>query len=284
MRPSTFLLGGVLLFMIIITLFVVFQRPRPVPRWAVYYHGSLPYAEFIAYDLVVFDSDSHPDFAERRADQVILGYLSTSEAEAYREYYPHIAEMDVLLAPESHGLAKEVIDIRKPAWREYFVNTLMPRVLAKGFDGIILDTIDTPLHLEEQHPAQFAGMKQAAIELIKAARAAHPQAKLMLNRGFAILPQVASDIDYALAESILLNYDPVRDSSEFFSTSIYDELVAGLKTAQAQNPALIVVTLDYAPNGKFSIPMVRRAYSIQRRNGFIPYVTSYDLGNRHEEP
>lgn len=285
MRPSTFLIGGVLVFMIIILLFVLFQRPRIQPRWAVYYHGTIPYSEFAPYDLVVFDSDIYPAFAgQRPPKQVVLGYLSTSEAETYRDYHADILAMDVLLPPEMHRLDKQVIDIRKSEWREYFVNTLVPRVLEKGFDGLILDTIDTPLYLEELDPHRFAGMKAAATELVKAVRTAHPQAKLMLNRGFVILPQVATDIDYALAESIRLDYKPQTDTSQFFSDVIYSELVVALKSAQHLNPRLKVVTLDYAPIGKASIPMVRKVYSDQRRHGFIPYVTTYDLGNHHEEP
>jgi hypothetical protein len=157
-------------------------------------------------------------------------------------------------------------------------------VLAKGFDGIMLDTIDTALWLEEVDPQRFAGMKTAAVQLIKTIHAQHPAALLMLNRGFGVLPDVAQDINYALAESIFLRYMPHEDSSDYFPQTVYDELTSVLKNAQKKNPKLKVVTLDYVPTTNPSTAMVKQVYATQRRNGFVPYVTTYDLGNRHEEP
>ena len=252
-------------------------------RWAVYYGAALPYDTFAAYDTLAFDSDAYPDFSDRKREgQIILGYLSTSEAEEYRTYYGDIAAMDVFLQPSEAWDAHTVIDIRKQEWQDYFVNTLVPRVLAKGFDGIMLDTIDTPLYLEAEHPEAFAGMREAAIRLIKAVRAAHPEAKLMLNRGFPILSDIAEDVDYVLAESILVNYN--SGDPRYFPQEIYDEYTAALTNAKKENPDLKVMTLDYwdmAPTGRQEI---RRIYARQRSHGFIPYVTTIDLSHHHEEP
>lgn len=285
MRPSTFLIGGVLAFMVIVLVFLLIQRPRLQERWAVYYHGNLPYAEFANYDVVVFDSDAYPQFVDNKhSGQVVLGYVSTSEAEEYRDYFDTVKAMDVLIAPNEQWAADHAIDIRKPQWREFLVETLVPRILAKGFDGVILDTIDTALHLESVDPQRFEGMSEAAVTLIKAIHKAHPDAKIMLNRGFSILPQVANDIDYALAESIRIRYQPEKGLSSFFEEPVYDELSATLKAAKRQNRRLKIMTLDYVPMTKAGVPMVRQVYAEHRRNGFIPYVTSYDLGHHHKEP
>ncbi|MCH2548041.1 MAG: endo alpha-1,4 polygalactosaminidase [Alphaproteobacteria bacterium] len=285
MRPSTFLIGGTLLFMIIVLVFVLMQREKVALRWAVYYHGSLPYSEFAEYDIVVFDSDSAPAFMrEKTKGQIVLGYLSTSEAEEYRSYFDTIQSMDVLIAPSDQWAAHHVIDIRKPQWQEYFVHTLIPQVLQKGFDGIMLDTIDTALHLETIEPQRFAGMSKAAVNLVQSVRKAHPDIKIMLNRGFALLPEVANSIDYALAESIRVNYQPNQESPQFFPNAVYDEISTTLKAATRINPRLKIMTLDYIPIQKSTIPLVKRVYSQHRSNGFYPYVTTYDLGSHHREP
>lgn len=259
---------------------------RMVPqhmRWAVYYGSNLPYADFARYDVLAFDSDAYPDFAEhRREGQVILGYLSTSEAEEYRPYYKDIADMGVFIRPSDQWDAHMVIDIREQAWQDYFVHRLVPQVLAKGFDGIMLDTIDTPLYLEEAHPDALAGMHEAAVRLVKAIRTAHPDIRLMLNRGFPILDEVAGELDYILAESVRVDHRLDDGSSRYFPDEVYAEYVEKLREAQRINPGLQAMTLDY---WDMSDKMqVRRIYAEQRAHGFVPYVTTADLARHHKEP
>lgn len=259
--------------------------PHNYPRWVVYYNNKLPFSYFRRYDIVVLDSDNHPDFTQdKREGQVVLGYISTSEAEAYRSYFPDIEKMKVLLPPNSAGDERMVIDIRKQQWQDYVVHNLVPAVLAKGFDGIMLDTIDTPLYMEEQNPAAYNGMADAAVKLIRAIRKEHPDMKLMLNRGFQVLNRVAGDVDYFLAESICADYDMKKKTSRYFPEDVYDAYVAQLKNAQAMNPQLQVLTLDYWDMTSRGEAEVRSLYARQRANGFIPYVTTIDLAHHHKEP
>lgn len=257
-------------------------HPR-LERWTVYYGEAEPFSTFAPYDLVVFDSDRYPDFtARQRGKPIVLGYLSTAEAESYRPYTEAMDTLDVALKAKGEGIPANAIDIRKAAWQEYFVQSLVPYVLEKGFDGIMLDTIDTALYLEERYPDRFPGMREAAIRLVKEVRAEYPHAVLMLNRGFPILDAVAKDVDYLLAESIYVQHDKGRQESRYFPPEVYAEHVAALKAAQAENPALKVVTLDYwKPEDRAAI---RAIYATQRRHGFIPHVTTVDLMHHHREP
>ncbi len=61
--------------------------------------------------------------------------------------------------------------------------------------------------LELREPKRFKGMTQASIALVKRIRQANPGIPIMLNRGYEILPQVASDITMLLAESLVSDYD-----------------------------------------------------------------------------
>jgi len=163
------------------------MKAEPKKTWAVYYGEDLPYTDFRDYDILALDSDGYPDFATtRRADQVILGYLSTTEAETYRPYFDDIQANATLLTPSEQWDQHIVIDIREKQWRDYFIHTLIPRTLKKGFDGIMLDTIDTVLYMEEREPARDNGMREAATAFMREIRNAHPQDKLIPNRGFPI--------------------------------------------------------------------------------------------------
>lgn len=261
------------------------MRSQAPMRWAVYYGDSLPYSAFNAYDLVVFDGDNHPPFAgQRRKGQILLGYVSTAESEDYRDYYPQVQQMGVLKEVSSRWPDHRLIDIREPQWQKFVVEELVPRVLKEGFDGVMLDTIDSALHLEATYPVEYAGMQDAAVELVRAIRKAHPNCLIMLNRGFEILPQVADVLDYELAESVRVRYDIAGNHAELFSDAIYDEMVAKLKAARKQNPRLKVMTLDYWKMSPQENGVIRDIYAQQRAHGFIPYVTTVDLLNLHEEP
>lgn len=286
LTKTTLILSVVMLTLTIIA-GMLLARPAEGKNqtWAVYYTDKLPFSRFVGYDIIAFDSDSYPAFREqRRPGQVILGYLSTTEGETYRDYYETIKGMDIFMRPSDLWDQHMVLDIRKPKWRKYFVNTLVPRVLAKGFDGIMLDTIDTVLYLEEEHPKEFKGMKEAAIQLIIEIRQAHPETKLMLNRGFPILQEVAPYVDYLLAESIRVEYDFDKHTAKYFPQSYYESVVAEIQAARAKNPKMQVVTLDYWDMSGQAAAARRNIYSEQRSHGFIPYVTTVDLMDQHNEP
>ena len=279
---SRFLTIFVLVIAVSVTWTWLMREPM---RWAVYYADELPYADFAEYDIVVFDSDGYPAFAaEKHEGQVVLGYLSTAEAEEYRPYYNDIAALDVFVGPSDLWDGHHFIDIRDVRWREYFVNTLVPQVLAKGFDGIMLDTIDSALALEENDPETFAGMHDAAAALLRALREAHPDALLMLNRGFSLPQETFADVDYVLAESIRVEYDFDAHTSALFADEIYNAYVALLTAAQKAHPHLTVVTLDYWDMGPEGADGVRRLYAEQRSHGFVPYVSTVGLDHLYGEP
>lgn len=265
-------------------LFACMSYAQTPKRWVVYYDGVLPFDNFLDYDVIAFDSDFYPEFQEkRREDQVILGYLSTTEGETYRTYYNDIKALDVFIGTSDLWDKHLIIDIREKKWRDYFVHTLIPeRIIANGFDGVMLDTIDTVLYLEEQHPEKFEGMKQAAVKFIAEMRIAHPELKLMINRGVQIVEWTAPYVDYVLAESIRVEYDFQTHEPGLFSEMIYMEYVDALKHAQEINPDLQIVSLDYWMMDE--IEPVKSIYAEQREQGFIPYVTTIDLKKHHPEP
>jgi polysaccharide biosynthesis protein PelA len=261
------------------------MRSQTPLRWAVYYGEALPYSAFNAYDLVVFDADKHPSFAgQRRRGQVLLGYLSLAEVEKTRTYYDRVQELGVLRKASATWPNARLIDIREPVWRDFVVQVLVPHVLEQGFDGVMIDTVDSALHLEEENPVAYAGMQDAAVQLVQDIRAAYPDMRIMLNRGFAILPQVAGSLDYVLAESIRVRYDMAGNHAELFPDAVYNALVQQLKQAQDVNPRLKVMTLDYWKISPQENDVIRDIYAQQRSHGFAPYVTTIDLLDLHGEP
>ncbi len=251
-------------------------------RWVVYYGDKLPASAFVPYDLIVFDSDHHPPLAPLKAEgKTVLGYISLGEAETYRSYFGAIKSKHLLLGANKSWKGHFVIDMRKQEWQQVVIDELIPPILAQGFDGIMIDTIDSVIQPEIDHPAQYAGMQGSAVLLIRSIREHYPNIKIMLNRGFEILPQVANDIDMVMAESTLGDWQPGAKKPRLIEKE-YAHYVEQLQAARLSAPSLKIYSIDYWPAK--DKPGVRHIYSIQRAQGFIPYVGPLDLQNVWSEP
>lgn len=244
-------------------------------RWVVYYSDKLPAEQFAEFDVVVFDREHHPLLAPLK-DKIKLGYISLGEAETYRDDFKSLKQKKIFLTDNPLWKGHIIIDIRKPAWKKYVLDVLIPATLGEGFDGIMLDTVDSPVYLENDNPKKYRGMREAAVDLIRSMRERYPDMKIMMNRGFDILPQVASDIDMVMAETIYTDWQPGTKHPVIQPERTYADYLATLNEARRISPKLKVYTIDYWPAEDEQ--QVRAIYSRQREEGFVPYVSpSLDL-------
>jgi uncharacterized protein (TIGR01370 family) len=248
-------------------------------RWVAYYADRANPGEFIQYNVVVFDSDHHPPVPPLLdSKRQVLGYLSLGEVARSRPYYDEVRQEGILLAENPQWPGSFGVDIRDPRWRHRVITQLVPGILAQGFRGVFLDTLDRALAQESANP----GMTAAAVEMVKELRQAFPSAILMVNRAYGILPEVAGVIDIELGESTFTTYDFANKTSHFGPSDVYKEQVRVLKQAESTNPKLRVFTLDYwDPN---DLKGIQKIYKVQRANGFVPYVATIGLDRILEEP
>jgi uncharacterized protein (TIGR01370 family) len=238
-------------------------------RWIVYYGDKLPASAFAAYDVIVFDSDAHPDLKPLKG-KTLLGYVSLGEAENYRSYFNDLKKQKLLLGDNKAWKGHAVIDIRKPEWKAYVLDKLIPATLKQGFNGVMLDTIDSPLALERDDAKKYRGMHEAAADLIVSIRSRYPEIKIMLNRGFEVLPQVAEEIDMVMAETIYTDWQPGRKNPVIQPKEHIDAYGAILTEIKHVAPAIKIYTVDYWPAK--DTKEVKAIYAHQREAGFIPYV------------
>lgn len=251
--------------------------PRPtaeVKHWAVYYDDVLPAKSFKNLDLVVFDRRHHPKFDELKGKTTVLAYVSIGEV------YDDVPEKKLLekknaILYQNDRWGSHAVDVTNPEWRK-LVLTYTADAAKKGFDGVMLDTIDSPLYwAETKKKERLKEMQAAAISLVKEIRLRHPKMKIMVNRGFAILPEIAKDIDFALAESIYTKTNDSTGQFDLVSPMTYSQVAEQLRGATAIARQLQVFTLDYwKPD---DVKGLERIYAAQRAEGFIPYVTTPDL-------
>ena len=155
----------------------------PMP-WAVYYAADLPPTAFYGYDLLVFESDRHPPL-EPLVDRgkKVLGYLSLGEVNENRPYFAEVKNEGLLLNENQNWKASYFVDVRDMRWTRRVIDELVPAILRRGFQGIFIDTLDNPGHLERTDPKAYAGMADAGARLVRTLRRNFPRMTIVLNRG-----------------------------------------------------------------------------------------------------
>jgi uncharacterized protein (TIGR01370 family) len=252
-------------------------------RWSVCYTDAPSPYELGAYDVVVLDPDGHPPLApliERR--RTVLAYLSLGEAGRGRRFFPSLQAAGVVLDAHPVWTDAHYLDLRRPEWMRTVIEDIAPRALQAGFSGFFLDTLDDAEYLETLEPKTYRGMRRAAVELVLAIRHHYPDAVLMVNRGYALMPQIAGSIDILLGESVLSTFDSTTKTYRRTSPGDANWQISAMRQARAINPTLRLFTLDYwdpaDPDG------IRRLYREQRANGFVPYVSTPALDSLIGEP
>lgn len=257
-------------------------RNAPLTRWIAYY-GNDANSDFAPYQLIVLHhAHKLPVRQINSSHKTVLAYLSLGESGPDAPDFALIKQRGLLMENmPTHWPNNLLVDARNPAWAAYLLEELIPQMLAEGFDGIMIDTLDSLIEAEKRQPALCDGMSKAAIDIVRTIRAHYPQITIMVNRGFDILPNIASDIDMVLAESIYANYGQDGTSS-LFPTEVYDAVSTMLQQTKTSFPHLQLLTLDYWPPDDED--GLRKIYAAQRGKGFAPYAATFDLTKIIAEP
>ena len=215
-------------------------------------------------------------------DGALLGYLSLGEIHGGRSCFQEVGREGLLLEANPNWPDARRVDMRAARWRERVVEQLVPAILVRGFDGIFLDTLDNAEALERRDPVRFAGMVQGAAELVRGIRRRFPGVPVMVNRGYGVLPRIAGQFDMLLGESVRTTFDAKSGAYRAVPEDGYLWQVQRMREARERDPRLRLFSLDYAhPEDKDGIA---RTYAVQRANGFVPYVGTFDLTRVVQEP
>jgi uncharacterized protein (TIGR01370 family) len=241
-------------------------------KWLAFYGQKADEAALSTYDLVVLDPMFQGNLTQVGAGGGRLcAYLSLGEI---RQTDPFFSRLDAacLLEENPSWPGTWRVDVRQPAWKELVLREMLPAIFARGFTGLMLDTLDTPPWLEQIAPIANRGMREASIDLVRAIRRFSPDTLIILNRGYAILPDLLRMVDVVLAESLLTTPDP---SSRGFRWNVPGDVVAQLALlapARELTPPLPILTLDYWDTA--DAEGVREIYRRQRALGHLPYVAT----------
>ncbi|MGA1799403.1 endo alpha-1,4 polygalactosaminidase [Sphingomonas sp. 4RDLI-65] len=252
------------------------RKARDAWRWGVDYGATTdPVLARQCRLLVLEPHHARPIAPLRGPGSNLLGYVSFGEVERTRPYFAALDAAGALGPANPNWPDARMADLRHPAWRTAVLDQLVPAILALGYDGIFIDTMDNAEAMEQRDPVANKGMVAAGATLIAAVRARFPKISIMLNRGYAMLPDVAPQIDHLLGEAMASRWNFTTKRYELLSDSDWDWQAGRLRAAQARNPALTLMTLDYwEPSDP---KQVAALYARERAAGFHPYVATLAL-------
>lgn len=243
------------------------------------YYGAGRTTELLTRDAAIIETRSQTPAkvnALRAAGRLAIAYISIGEDHSARlgdgqgpgGFDSAYFDRDGDNLPDKNGVWDSYYaNAASPSWRAFFLANAARLRETHGVDGFFLDTIETCL----LYPESREGM----VSLIRDLRAAHPDAIIVMNRGWDLLPALGDTADGLMFESFTLSYDFIekryevmRPSAWDFGLDVWNRL---LRPAQEQH-GLVVLALDYA--GSADDPNVKLAYDRAATLGMIPCVTS----------
>ena len=250
-------------------------------KWVVYYGQTGDEAALAAYDIVVLDPGFIGSLAAIASKQTqVIGYVSLGEI---RTAHPLFATLDpaVLLEENPAWPGTRRVDVRHPAWSAFVLDRVVPDIVAKGFTGLMFDTLDTPVYLEHSAPGRYPGMRKAAIALVRDIHQRYPTLMLIMNRGYDLIPDLAGSLDAVIAESLLAAPQPAATYGLVDPQTTAAQLAA-LHAVTKRTPPLTILSLDYwDPQDTATIALL---YRQERALGHHPYVATRLLNQIMPEP
>ncbi len=243
------------------------DAPRPNVSTAFFYGPHPPPSLFAHFDRVVVEPD-YFDQAPSSPRAMPIAYVSVGEVNRSRAWRKDIPAG--LIAGANPAWGTDIMDTRKPEWRAFLVDKVFEPLWQKGFRGFFFDTMDSYERVTSD-PAQRAEYAEGLALITRSLRDRHPDARVIFNRGFDVLPKLQSlRIDALVAESLFrtadasgLQYDAVDPQSS-------SALLARLNEAHTKY-GLPINIIDYVPA---TMPDARRETAKKiLAAGFEPWVT-----------
>lgn len=253
---------------------VAAPRLPPAPRWACFYGRTLSSAAWSSLDLAILEADAFE--LHSATGPVPVAYLSVGEAHESRKFWKEIAAQPWVIEANPDWPGAHRVDMREPRWRAIVLDTMLPPLIAKGYKGVMLDTLDVADYFESSAPARFAGARAAAEELILEMRRRHPDLVILPNNGLDLLPRVEGAVDGVVVEDLYTRCPSNDGPCSATPAAERDEREKALIDFRRRTGKPVFVFI-YARLSERRDLFVSRAVRRARSHGFYPYISSIHL-------
>ncbi|MGF1692261.1 endo alpha-1,4 polygalactosaminidase [Photobacterium kagoshimensis] len=266
-----------LLLLISITFNVFAKTP---PSIVFYYNDVDSVRELINYDRVVVNANLITDKQIQTlhtAGSLVFAYLSVGEYDG--KILPHT--LANASPTRNENWQSHAMTLSSSAWQKHLL-TEAKKMTDRGFDGLFLDTLDSYYLFADSKQEQTA-QQQALTQIIDSFHQLPTQPKLILNRGFEVIPQIEAPIYAVAAESLYDSYHPVDQT--YHKVSEKNRTWLAGKLAEVKARGIEAIAIDYIPASE----RARQKAAAQRLidEGYTPYISDgllYEFGTSSIQP
>lgn len=241
-------------------------------RWLCYYGANREVLDLPGYGLMVLEADALGPLTEKNEGAgPRIAYMSIGEVSQSRWFWPFVENKPWLLDPDPSWPGARRVDPRSDEWSDLLVNTVAPRLLAAGYDGLMLDNVDMGEYLESRDPQKFAGAREAVVNIIRRLRQTYPEAVIVANGALETAADTADSLDAVVCESFFSRWRIAKGGTTIYEP-VPPEDQAWLKPglARLQAVGLPILTLDYVGPG--ARVARQRIMDAAKKAGYFPYI------------
>ncbi len=233
-------------------------------RYAFIYSKNIDDRFINFYDKVVVEADAIDNIYAIRYPEKMVAYVSIGEIEPWRKIETRYRKSWII--SKNRTWNSLIADLRKVGYQN-FIFERIAHLYKQGYRNFFLDTIDA-YHVTAKDKKLFRGQQKALISFIHKLHTRYPHAKLIINRGFELLPEIHNDIDGVVAESLIARYNHAKKA--YLKVPKKDQEWLLVNFRKAQKYGLDVISIEYSNKStKERLKIARQV----KKMGFIPYVT-----------
>lgn len=254
---------------------VTAAQAADLPSIALHYGKQAPLASLKAFDIAVVEPGHGFDPVAYRAGKAegsgseLFAYVSVGEVHPSRGYASRIPA--AWRIGSNADWQSIVIDQAQPDWPAFFAEQVIAPLWTRGYRGFFLDTLDSYLLVKN---ADVAAQQAGLVAVIRLMRTRFPGIRLIMNRGFELLPALRGEVFAVAAESLYRGWDAKKKRYVDVSQADRDWLLGQLAAARDQYGAT-VLAIDYvAPTDR---ALARATAQRILSHGIVPYVTDAAL-------
>ena len=239
------------------------------PSTAFFYGKPVPVEFLTQYEQVVVEPDNIDDIKPLISKGIkLFAYLSVGEINPSRPWFSEIP--DQWLLGKNADWGSSIVDLSNKDWQSYLLDKLMLPLWKQGYKGFFLDTLDSYQRISDDSIQRLI-QQQALIDLIRTMHERFPGVKLIFNRGFELLPDIA---DYAVAlaaESLFQRWNAASNTYSQVPPTDHDWLLKKLNQTRDQY-GLQIIVIDYVSPAQSALAkdVAKKIAAL----GFTPWVSN----------
>lgn len=255
---------------IILTIVLAFQsKAQNTDKKSVcfYYHDNPPSEMYSLCDWLIVNPNNKNVY--KKAHSKLFAYISIGEISRDNPLFKSIKKEWII--GENKNWNTVVLDISNPEYREFLLNTVLPRYRGKYY-GFFFDTVDS-YNLAIKDLTQKEEYERGLVEFFKEVKGKYPDKKIIINRGFEVFDYVKNYIDGVVVESLYYGLDLKNNGYREITEQERNWLLPILN--KIKDNGKMVIVIDYLPP-KEKEKAFKDAKQIEKL-GFIPYITNKEV-------